>query len=70
MEVDLDIKKGSKKPKDLQKSRIKYDEDVVSKFCDLLKQQPPMFDNSTYIVLLSCGVNASTEVKSRVAIEV
>ena len=35
MEVDLGIKKGSKKPKDLQKSRIKYGEDMVSKCCDL-----------------------------------
>ena len=41
MEVDLGIKKGSKKPKDLQKSRIKYDEDIVSKCCNLLKQWPP-----------------------------
>ena len=38
MAVDLGIKKGSKKPKDLQKSRIKYDEDMVRKCCDLLKQ--------------------------------
>ena len=71
MEVDLGIKKGSKKRKDLQKSRIKYDEDMVSKCCDIfLKQWPPMFDNSTYIVSLSSGVNASAEVKTQVAIQV
>ena len=40
--VDLGIKKGSKKPKHLQKSRMKYDEDMVSKCCDLLKQWPPI----------------------------
>ena len=71
MEVDLGIKKGSKKRKDLQKSRIKYDEDMVSKCCDFfLKQWPPMFDNSTCIVSLSSGVNASAEVKTQVAIQV
>ena len=35
--VDFSIKKGSKKPKDLQKSRIKYGGDMVSKCCDLFK---------------------------------
>ena len=59
MEVDLGIKKGSKKPKDM-----------VNKCCDLLKQWPPMFDNSTCIVSLSSGVNASAEVKTQVAIQV
>ena len=49
IKIDLDIKKGSKEPKDLQKSRMKYDEDMVSKFCDLLKQWPPMFGNFTCI---------------------
>ena len=44
MEGDLGIKKGSKKPKDLQKSRMKYDEDMVSKCCDILKQRSPIFD--------------------------
>ena len=48
MAVDFGIKKGSKKPKDLQKSRIKYDEDMVRKCCDLLKQWPTMFDNALY----------------------
>ena len=37
MEVEIGIKKGSEKPKDLRKSRIKYDEVMVSKCCDLLK---------------------------------
>ena len=58
MEVDLGIKKGSKKPKDLQKSRMKYDKDMVSKCCDLLKQWLSMFCKSTCIVSLSSGVNA------------
>ena len=57
MEVDLGIKKGSKKPKDLQRSRIKCDEVMVSKCCDLVKQWPPIFDNSTCIVSLLSGVN-------------
>ena len=70
MEVDLGIKKGSKKPKDLKKSRMKYDEDMVSKCYDLLKQWPPMFDNSTCIVSLSSGVNALAEIKAEVAIQV
>ena len=70
LEVDLGIKKGTKKLKDLRKSKIKYDEDMVSKCCDLLKQWPPMFDNSTCIVSLSSGVNASADVKSQVAIQV
>ena len=70
MEADLGIKKGSKKPKYLQKSRIKYDEDMVSKCRDLLKQWPPMFDNSTCIESLSSGVNASAEVKTQVALQV
>ena len=59
MEVDLGIKKGSKKPKNLQKSWIKYDKNMVRKCWDLLKQWPPMFDNSTCIVSLLSGVNAS-----------
>ena len=63
MEVDLGIKKGSKKPKDLQKSRIKCDEVMVKKW-------PPMSDNSTYIVSLLSGVNASAKVKIQVAIQV
>ena len=70
MEVDLGIKKGAKKPKDLKKSRMKYDEDMVSKCYDLLKQCPPMFDNSTCIASLSSGVNASAEIKAEVAIQV
>ena len=61
---------GLYKSKDLQKSRIKYEKDMVSKCCDLLKQWPPMFHNSTCIVLLSSGVNASAEVKTHVAIQV
>ena len=70
MEVEIGIKKGSEKPKDLRKSRIKYDEDMVSKCCDILKQWPAMCDNSTYIVSLLSGVNASAEVKTQVAIQV
>ena len=70
MEVNLGIKKGSKKPKDLQKSRINYDEDMVSKCRNLSKQWPPMFDNSTCIASLSSGVSASAEVKSQFAIQV
>ena len=71
MGVDFSIKKGSKKPKDLQKSRIKYDKDMVSRCCDFfLKQWPPMFDNSACIVSLLSGVNASAEVKTQVAIQV
>ena len=56
---------GLYKSKDLQKSRIKYEKDMVSKCRDLLKQRPPMFHNSTCIVLLSSGVNASAEVKNQ-----
>ena len=68
IEADLGIKEVSKKPIDLQKSWIKYDEDMVSKCCDLLKQWPPMFDNSACILSLSSGVNASAYVKSQLAI--
>ena len=38
MEVTFDINEGSKKPKDLQKTRMKYFKDMVSKCCNLLKR--------------------------------
>ena len=64
------VLRKDQRPKDLRKSRIKYDEVMVSKCCDLLKQWPAMCDNSTYIVSLLSGVNASAEVKTQVAIQV
>ena len=70
MEVDLGIKEGSKKPKDLQKSRMKYDEHMVNKCCDLLKQWPPMFDPSIRILLLLSGANASAEAKTHAVTQV
>ena len=49
---------------------MKYDEDMVSKCCDVLSQLSPMFHNSTYIVPLSSGVYASNEVRNQVVIQV
>lgn len=49
---------------------MKYDEDVATKCCDILKQWSTMFDNSTCILLLLSDVDASAEVKTQVAIQI
>ena len=49
---------------------MKYDEDIATKCCDILKQWSTMFDNSTCILLLLSDVDASAEVKTQVAIQI
>ena len=63
MESVLHMTRRRSRPKEMQKSRINFDEEAVRKCCDLLKQWPPMFSSSTSIVSLSSGMNASTEVR-------
>ena len=66
----LHMTRRPSRPKEMQKSRINFDEEAVRKCCDLLKQWPPMFNSSTSIVSLSSGMNASTEVRKCMIIEV
>ena len=59
MESVLHMTRRPSRSKEMQKSRINFDEEEVRKCCDLLKQWPPMFSSSTSIVSLSSGMNAS-----------
>ena len=58
MEEDTEMKKALTKPKELQRSRIKLDEEAVSRCCELLKQWQPIFDSCDPLVSLSSSTKA------------
>ena len=63
MEEEIGLRKAPSKPKELQKSRMKFDEEAVQN-CSVLKQWQPIFSSSEAIVSLSSGVNASEEMQN------
>ena len=63
MEENIGLRTTSSKPKELQDSRMKFDEEAVIKCYNLIMQWQPIFSSSDSIVSLSSGVNASEEVQ-------
>ena len=63
MEDMIGLRKAPSKPKELQKSRMKFDEEAVQNCYNVIKQWQPIFSSSEAIVSLSSGVNASEEVQ-------
>ena len=63
MENDIGSRKSSSRPKELQKSCMKFDEEAVQNCCNIIKQRQPIVSSSDAIVSLSSGVNASKEVQ-------
>ena len=63
MEDNIGLRKTSSKPKELQTSRMKFDEEAVQNCYNIIKQWQPIFSSSDAIVSLSSGVNASEEVQ-------
>ena len=53
MEEEIDLAQSPSGPKELQKSRIQFDENNVVKCLDTLKKSSPIFSPSTNIVSLS-----------------
>ena len=64
MEEEIGLRKTPSKPKELQKNRMKFDEEAVQNCYNVLKQWQPIFSSSEAIVSLSSGVNASEEVQN------
>ena len=50
--------------RNMQKNRMKFDEEAVQNCYNVLKQWQPIFSSSEAIVSLSSGVNASEEVQN------
>ena len=59
----IGLRKAPTKPKELQNSRMKFDEEAVRNCYEVIKQWQPIFSSSDAIVSLSSGVNASEEVQ-------
>ena len=58
MEEDIGMKKVLTKPKELQRSRMKLNEEAVSRCYEVLKQWQPIFDSCDSLVHLSSGTKA------------
>ena len=58
MEEDVEMKKVLTKPKELQRSRMKLDEEAVSRCYEVLKQWQPISDSCDTLVSLSSGTKA------------
>ena len=63
MEESLGINKITPKPKELQRSRIKFDKDATRKCHNKLKELSPIYERCNALVSLSSGINATNEVK-------
>ena len=63
MEKPLGIRRNKSKPKELQKSRVKHDEAVVSKCYNTLSKLSPIFNPSDSIVSLFSDLNATEGVQ-------
>ena len=64
VEEEIVCRKLSSKIKELQKNRMKFNEEAAQNCYNVLKQWQPIFSSSEPIVSLSSGVNASEEVKN------
>jgi len=64
MEEEIGLRKTPSKPKELQRSRMNFDEEAVQNCYNVLKQWQPIFLSSEAIVSLSSCVNASEEVQN------
>lgn len=62
MEESIGINKTSPQPKELQCSRIKFDENAVNKCYNKLKEWSSIFQKGDSLVSLSSGLNATQEV--------
>ena len=58
MEEDIEMKKVLTKPKELQRSRMKLDEEAVSRCYEVLKQWKLIFGSCDSLVFLSSGTKA------------
>lgn len=63
MENTLGIRQSTSKMKETSAKRIKFDEQSVEKCCNVLDTWASVFEDSSDIVSLSSGVNASSEVQ-------
>ena len=58
MSEDIRMKKVLTKPKELQRSKMKLDEETASRCYEVLKQWQPIFDSCDSLVYLSSGIKA------------
>ena len=63
MEESIGLSRISSKPKELQSSRVKFDENAVTKCYNVLKEWSTIFGSCDSLMSLSSGINATLEVQ-------